>query len=436
MEGFSTASDILWRAEELSGRAALFQPETWTDDQGRNFTPAVTWKGKLLSRQEACRVVVDFHERAIALGSPWASQSLAKLFQKGHCDGGSDQRVASLFLTAAEAGLFDSMMGYADILIDGKGAPRDWAVAFEWLLKAAAHPTETLQSLAEPAYRVADFLEHGYGVIKVDLAAAYGYYLFAAAQGHEKAREAGDRLEEALEPSQRAAGQAIARRKAEAPETDGTASPQPRKRAGTGFFVNSNGVLVTNFHVAGGCSRVTITDSGEVAKPIAEDRFNDLIALRVSGGGHEHAKLADRASIAQGDPVFVFGFPLGEILSTTGNLTSGNIAALSGLGNDSRMMQISAPVQPGNSGGPVVGEDGAVVGVVTSKANVLRIAQVTGDIAQNVNFALTLGTLIQFLDLHRIDHVRMPWWSFSKSSSDIAELARSFTVPIECTVSP
>lgn len=71
--------------------------------------------------------------------------------------------------------------------------------------------------------------------------------------------------------------------------------------------------------------------------------------------------------LRQGEDIVVFGFPLNSILSSGGNLTPGVVSALTGLGNNSSQIQITAPIQPGSSGSPVVNLQGKVVGVVTSK---------------------------------------------------------------------
>lgn len=89
-----------------------------------------------------------------------------------------------------------------------------------------------------------------------------------------------------------------------------------------------------------------------------------------------------------GDDLLVFGYPLLGILSTSGNLTRGYLTAMTGLRDDERYMQISAPVQPGNSGGPVLDMGGDVIGVVTYKLDALMTMKAIGDLPQNVNFAL------------------------------------------------
>src|SRR6185437_7303219 len=90
--------------------------------------------------------------------------------------------------------------------------------------------------------------------------------------------------------------------------------------------------------------------------------------------------------------------PLPGVLSSEGNLSAGILSATEGLENDARFIQISAPVQPGNSGGPLFDSSGHVIGVVEAKLDALKIAELTGDIPQNVNFAVRLSEIRKFLD--------------------------------------
>jgi serine protease Do len=76
----------------------------------------------------------------------------------------------------------------------------------------------------------------------------------------------------------------------------------------------------------------------------------------------------------------------------------GNVTASTGLRDDSRLLQISAPVQPGNSGGPLLDESGVVVGIVVSKLNALRLALATSDLAQNINFAIKASAAVEFTE--------------------------------------
>ena len=123
------------------------------------------------------------------------------------------------------------------------------------------------------------------------------------------------------------------------PEHHGTSS-------GSGFFVTDVGHLVTNAHVVKGCTAITVkTDDGTTAPAVelATDEANDLALLKTRVTPARVAPL--RIGARQGEAVEAFGFPHADLLATTGNFTLGNVTALQGLGDDSRYLQISAPVQ-------------------------------------------------------------------------------------------
>jgi len=88
------------------------------------------------------------------------------------------------------------------------------------------------------------------------------------------------------------------------------------------------------------------------ARMIAKDTTNDLALLKVDVNSSHVASL--RFAVRLGENVEAFGYPLSQVLATTGNFTTGNVTALAGIGDDSRYIQISAPIQPGNSGGPLL----------------------------------------------------------------------------------
>jgi S1-C subfamily serine protease/Holliday junction resolvasome RuvABC ATP-dependent DNA helicase subunit len=194
--------------------------------------------------------------------------------------------------------------------------------------------------------------------------------------------------------------------------------------SGTGFFVTADGYVVTNAHVVEGCTdpKVVCGLAGPIAAQVlARDATNDLALLKVDFASDHVATL--RAGVRIGEEIAAFGYPLQGVLSAGGNFTVGNVSALAGLKNDSGKMQISAPIQPGNSGGPVVDQSGNVIGVVVSK-----LADYT---QQNVNFAIKVTVLTEFLDSHGV--------SYSTAASDnplhgfeLAGKAQSISVLILC----
>jgi hypothetical protein len=126
----------------------------------------------------------------------------------------------------------------------------------------------------------------------------------------------------------------------------------------------------------------------------------------------------------------VFGYPLEGLLSSAGNFTSGLISSLRGLRDAANVIQFTAPVQSGNSGGPLLDASGLVIGVVQSKLS-LRAAVAIGDIPQNVNFAVSLDVLSQFGAKQKIDFLTSPRVA-ALDTAAVAELAQGFTHRIEC----
>ena len=201
---------------------------------------------------------------------------------------------------------------------------------------------------------------------------------------------------------------------------------------GTGFAVVS-GLLVTNHHVIEGCSSIEVkTENGRHKSVVVDaDQQSDLALLRVPTLVGLSAKIRSPAVVNLGEPVMVFGFPLAGALTSSGNFTSGLVSGLRGLGESEGVFQITAPVQLGNSGGPVLDASGQVIGVVTSKLNAVKTAVATGDIPQNINFAVTPEALNDFLIKNKVP---VDYFSSKKSlnTASIAKLAQSFTYQIEC----
>jgi S1-C subfamily serine protease len=218
-------------------------------------------------------------------------------------------------------------------------------------------------------------------------------------------------------------------------------SPQPKTAqpkidthkttTGTAFLVTKDGKALTNAHVVRGCREISFTTEGKrfAARILATDQKNDLALLATNL--HPIRAANWRLKVRQGEDVVVYGFPLTGALASGGNVTTGNITALAGLADDSRFLQISAPVQPGNSGGPLLDRNGSVVGIVVSKLNALGVASATGDIPQNINFAIKASVATAFLDAQRVDHVDSSEVG-SLSTPDIAERAKSLAGKILC----
>jgi trypsin-like peptidase len=204
--------------------------------------------------------------------------------------------------------------------------------------------------------------------------------------------------------------------------------------SGSGIAIGTGGEVLTNSHVIEGCANITaqLADKIEAATVLARDDRNDLAVIRTKSVIGTAAIFREGASVRPGDTVVAMGYPLSGLLATTANVSVGTVSALAGLNDDSRYLQISAPVQPGNSGGPLLDTSGHLVGIVTAKLNAVRVARFTGDVPQNVNFAIKADIAKTFLDSRNIKYQsarsdqQMP-------PADIADIGRPFTVYLECS---
>jgi S1-C subfamily serine protease len=230
----------------------------------------------------------------------------------------------------------------------------------------------------------------------------------------------------------------VASRQVEAPPPPKPAAPQAtpendRVWTGTGFFVDDEGDLLTNNHVVENCSdiKIRMPDKTVVAaKLLAHDAANDLALLKVDGPAPKAAPF--RPDVKLGEPVAVFGFPHADIMSSSGSFTLGNVTSMSGLRDDSRYVQISAPVQSGNSGGPLFDHDGNTIGVVSAKLNALKMAIATDDLPQNVNFAIKGYVIASFLDANQIKTTPPQHREKPLETTEIADVAQAVSAFIVC----
>lgn len=168
------------------------------------------------------------------------------------------------------------------------------------------------------------------------------------------------------------------------------AQPTTHKQ-GTGFFVSQSGLFVTSEHVIEGSKHILILCANKDPIPaeiITSSVKTDLVVLQISRATPEYLSLAPLRSAKIGQHVFTIGFPISEVLGRQPKFTDGAISALSGMQDEQSFLQISVPVQPGNSGGPLINDRGEVVGIIAAQAQVLAFMQYTGTLPQNVNWAV------------------------------------------------
>ena len=202
------------------------------------------------------------------------------------------------------------------------------------------------------------------------------------------------------------------------------------KSSGSGFAIGDGSSIVTDYHVVKSCSTINIPDIGS-ASVVKSDPKADLAILKPSKPLPIGLRFRSGHPVKLGEEIVVIGFPLRGLLSSGPTVTTGIVSSLAGIGGDRTQMQISAPVQQGNSGGPVLDKSGNVVGVVVSKLDAIRAAILTGDIPQNVNFAIQSSIATSVLDSYSIDY-QVGSSENDKPTSEIVSFALPAIVVLEC----
>lgn len=412
------------------------------------------YRGRTLSFEDMNKVAFAFYQKAASQGDSESIGKLGHMYYRGEGVWKNTQKAVEMFKQAAEMGDYDSKFELAKAYFSGDGVAKDYREAYNWLRNAiAAEPglPETAKLHADDVrYGLGALYEHGRGVEK-DLVLAYAWYNLAASGNYQKAAETRARLESSLTSNELREAQALSRewkpgivlaRTGTAHGSDAserTAMSRVDRGSyqlasiGTGFYVSQDGHVLTNSHVVDECSAIRLPATDTIASLVVRDETNDLALIKADIPDRAIVEFPITDELKQGQDIFVYGFPLDGYLPSSGNITTGIISALAGLNNNSSLIQITAPVQPGNSGGPLFDEDGKVVGVVVGKADAIKIARATGDIPQNVNFAIGLRTVKSFLDSNNVGYKKTRGlFSFGMSSIAIADKARGSVYKIEC----
>ena len=173
---------------------------------------------------------------------------------------------------------------------------------------------------------------------------------------------------------------------------------------GTGFFIGNDGWILTCNHVVSGADRVEImistgkTSQGAI---VDQDPEHDLALLRVQDEAPAVVPIAlDQPAV--GDEIYTLGFPVPELEGFNPKLTSGIINSLTGARDDPDDLQISAPVQPGNSGGAVISEQGSLVGIASARLKEGVFLEQTDVLPQNVNYAKKASLALALIKSHGI----------------------------------
>jgi S1-C subfamily serine protease len=201
--------------------------------------------------------------------------------------------------------------------------------------------------------------------------------------------------------------------------------------SGSGFAVDDQHVL-TNFHVIEGALRVEVANERFTAPAeiVFSDPGNDIALLRVERTLPAAGRFRAELDIHLGEDVMVLGFPLQGLLGSGPQATAGNISALCGIGNHTGIVQFSAPIASGNSGGPILDQSGLIIGLVHASLNIDRIRE-GGSNAENINFGVKGALVRAFLGTVGVEpHV--VGGGAPRGRADIVREARTYIYRIRC----
>jgi uncharacterized protein len=465
-----TREDVRELAERGSGFWSYCTFATYEHGRDRDYELANAWL-----------------RRSAKLGFPHAQFELAMRLRKGEHMSPDPQAATRWLLEAADSGIAQYELAAAWALEAGEGTPSDPRTAFRLMRRAASgglviaqrelvrfyvHGIGTRPNITEAilwarkaaaqgdpkslfglglAYRDGD------GVTKNPILALALFRLAIARGETDPQATLALQRQEALRPDDRAAGADLA--KLWRPGVDlveqmelmltslrtgtpvstmpGADTPAGRRlfSTGSGFFVNERGDIITNKHVVDGCTsvraQVQSLEGTEIftveGRDITVSQTADLALFRTGRAPPSVATLAPRRTSDLGESIMVAGYPLRPVLNNGISVTPGVISGGSGPEGDENEFQISAPVQPGNSGGPVIDLSGQVVGVVVAKLN----PEFAGTAVENVNYAITLASVRAFL---RETHTPVPAASAVTElpMKEIARTADRYVVSLEC----
>ena len=195
------------------------------------------------------------------------------------------------------------------------------------------------------------------------------------------------------------------------------------KGNGSGFFVGKN-IIATNNHVVENANEIQILIQTALdiktysAKVLCVDKINDLALLMIDDRNFQHLSTIPyniyQRTIDVGSDIFTMGYPMAQVMGSEIKVTDGIVSAKTGYEGQISVYQISAPIQPGNSGGPMFDKDGNLVGITS--------AGIPG--ANNVGYAIKSSYLYQLMDAApiSIDDIT----DLNSKSNDFIELIKEF----------
>ena len=381
---------------------------------------------------------IKWYRESAALGDSVGMSWLADAYEYGKGGLTADNLTAlDWYKKSGDKGNTSAMVAAGRMYASGKGVTAEGQEALRWLRKAAAYGNLSAYVWMAGVY------EMGRSDLNKNPALAYAWYsalpgnvsqeLAKAAQdGRERLTKvlSAKEMEDAAKLGKTLPSQIISAELANlVTKANAAASNPPVQRGvfGSGSFVSRKGDVLTNEHVIHGCEKIRINPQGLEAKLIAKDATNDLALLRVESASVPPLRLRTGRPLRLGEELVAVGYPLRGVLSSGPIVTTGIVNALSGVNDDTSAFQMSATVQHGSSGGPIVDSTGALTGVVRSR---IEANHPVG--AQNVNFGINTNTVANFLEAHAVEFVAAPTNAKSQSVADLTAQVQKSTVGVEC----
>ncbi len=331
-----------------------------------------------------------WYRQAAEQGIEGAQYKLARMCDTGEGLPRDFHEAAKWYKKSAEQGNSDAQANLGRLYQKGMGVTQDNFEAAKWIRMAAEQGNVACQK------QMVSFFLAGDGVPKDDLE-ALAWMSVAAASGDFESKQLRERLEAAgrrnpnllLYVQQRSSEifKMIAANKTQKTNLIPKSTIAPPEAAtakgnGSGVIISTSGYVLTAAHVVAKASKVVVVTAqgSKSARVIQSDDSNDVAILKLESGTYPALPVIPSRQVRLGQMVATIGFPIVNVQGFSPKVTRGEISSINGAGDDPKRWQISAPVQPGNSGGPLLDENGNIVGIVVSK--------LTGESIQNVNYAI------------------------------------------------
>jgi TPR repeat protein len=365
-----------------------------------------------LSAERGDKQALHWLESLAESGFPFAQLNLGRLYEEDefaldvigeHPVKRHHATAMKLIRAAASSGFAEAQFALSEIYLIGDTfggkIPANPAAGVKWLRRAAEQGHVEAQALLGRRLLPTDQQDGDY-------VEAYKWLSLALEQGQGEKHEFDSLLSVMSDDEILGAQRLVAEFEPiveysadEAPIGESDVETFGGRRYGSGFFLTKDGYFTTNFHVIRNAASVLVSTLHEThqAKVVATDEVHDLAILKLDGN-FSCLPIISSDKVHLGDPVFTVGFPNPDLQGVAPKLTRGEISSLSGIRDSPSEFQISAAIQPGNSGGPLVTEAGIVVGVVVARLHDSNTFKQTGSLPQNVNYAVKSDCL---LDLFR-----------------------------------